>query len=102
MQDFSGNNRPLKLNNFLFAAMSGVGGYETNFSDNSIWTSSPQHGNIINNHTYNPMCKGPSSGLYTAAGLVKVKFKATVTGMKSGYRLEFGSVVCGSIGQVYI
>lgn len=91
LQDFSGNNRPLKLNNFLFAAMSGVGGYETNFSDNSIWTSSPQHGNIINNHTYNPMLKGSSSGLYTATGSVKVKFKATVTGMKSGYRLEFGS-----------
>ena len=91
LQDFSGNNRPVKLNNFLFAAMSGVGGYETNFSDNSIWISSPQHGNIINNHTYNPMLKGSSSGLYTATGLVKVKFKATVTGMKSGYRLEFGS-----------
>lgn len=91
LQDFSGNNRPLKLNNFLFAAMSGVGGYETNFSDNSIWISSPQRGNIINNHTYNPMLKGSSSGLYTATGLVKVKFKATVTGMKSGYRLEFGS-----------
>lgn len=91
LQDFSGNNRPLKLNNFLFAAMSGVGGYETNFSDNSIWINSPQHGNIINNHTYNPMIKGSSSGLYTATGSVKVKFKATVTGMKSGYRLEFGS-----------
>lgn len=91
LQDHSGNNRPLKLNNFLFAGMSGVGGYETNFSDNSIWISSPQHGNTINNHTYNPMLKGSSSGLYTATGSVKVKFKATVTGMKSGYRLEFGS-----------
>lgn len=91
LQDFSGNNRPLKLNNFLFAAMSGVGGYETNFSDNSIWISSPQRGNLINNHTYNPMLKGSSSGLYIATGSVKVKFKATVTGMKSGYRLEFGS-----------
>lgn len=91
LQDFSGNNRPLKLNNFLFAAMSGVGGYETNFSDNSIWISSPQHGNLINNHTYNPMIKGSISGLYTATSSVKVKFKATVTGMKSGYRLEFGS-----------
>lgn len=30
LQDFSGNNRPLKLNNFLFAAMSGVGGYSLN------------------------------------------------------------------------
>lgn len=91
LQDFSGNNRPLKLNNFLFAAMSGVGGYETNFSDNSIWRNSPQLGNLINNHTYNPMLKGSASGLFTANSLVKVKFKATVTGMKSGYRLEFGS-----------
>ena len=28
LQDHSGNNRRLKLNNFLFAAMSGVGGYD--------------------------------------------------------------------------
>lgn len=28
LQDHSGNNRPLKLNNFLFSAMSGVGGYD--------------------------------------------------------------------------
>lgn len=37
LQDFSGNNRPLKLNNFLFAAMSGVGWYELNWTDQSIW-----------------------------------------------------------------
>ena len=37
LQDFSGNNRPLKLSNFLFAAMSGVGGYELNWTDQSIW-----------------------------------------------------------------
>ena len=34
LQDHSGNNRPLKLNNFLFAAMSGVGGY--NISSTNI------------------------------------------------------------------
>lgn len=28
LQDHSGNNRPMKLNNFMFAAMSGVGGYD--------------------------------------------------------------------------
>lgn len=33
LQDHSGNNRPLKLNNFMFAAMSGVGGYTDNFND---------------------------------------------------------------------
>lgn len=38
LQDFSGNNRPLKLNNFLFAAMSGVDGYELNWTDQSIWS----------------------------------------------------------------
>lgn len=37
LQDHSGNNRPLKLNNFLFTAMSGVGGYELNWTDQSIW-----------------------------------------------------------------
>lgn len=39
LQDFSGNNRPLKLNNFLFAGMSGVGGYSY-FSESIIKTSS--------------------------------------------------------------
>lgn len=38
LQDHSGNNRPLKLNNFMFAAMSGVGGYELNWTDQSIWS----------------------------------------------------------------
>jgi hypothetical protein len=37
LQDFSGNNRPLKLNNFLFAAMSGVGGYEYNYLDSALF-----------------------------------------------------------------
>lgn len=39
LQDHSGNNRPLKLNNFMFAAMSGVGGYSY-FSESIIKTSS--------------------------------------------------------------
>lgn len=39
LQDFSGNNRQLKLNNFLFAAMSGVGGYEINWADTTIWAN---------------------------------------------------------------
>ena len=39
LQDFSGNNRPLRLNNFLFAGMSGVGGYSY-FSEDIVKTSS--------------------------------------------------------------
>lgn len=86
LQDLSGKGRRMRLNNFLFAAMSGVGGYETNFFDTSIWE---RYGNVINDHTFNPRLRGSTSDLYTA-GLIRVNFKATVTGMKSGYRLEFG------------
>lgn len=40
LQDFSGNNRPLKLNNFLFSAMSGVGGYTLNAKSYHIRSNS--------------------------------------------------------------
>lgn len=45
LQDFSGNNRPLKLNNFLFAAMSGVDGYNQNFLSNK-WLIDQNKGTV--------------------------------------------------------
>lgn len=45
LQDFSGNNRPLKLNNFLFAAMSGVDGYNENFLSNK-WIINQNKGTV--------------------------------------------------------
>lgn len=45
LQDFSGNNRPLKLNNFLFAAMSGVDGYNENFLSNK-WLIDQNKGTV--------------------------------------------------------
>lgn len=45
LQDFSGNNRPLKLNNFLFAAMSGVDGYNQNFLNNK-WLINQNEGTV--------------------------------------------------------
>ena len=45
LQDFSGNNRPLKLNNFLFAAMSGVDGYNENFLGNK-WLINQNKGTV--------------------------------------------------------
>lgn len=45
LQDHSGNNRPLKLNNFLFAAMSGVGGYNENFL-NKKWLINQNKGTV--------------------------------------------------------
>lgn len=45
LQDHSGNNRPLKLNNFLFAAMSGVDGYNENFLNNK-WLINQNKGTV--------------------------------------------------------
>lgn len=45
LQDFSGNNRPLKLNNFLFAGMSGVDGYNENFLNNK-WRINQNKGTV--------------------------------------------------------
>lgn len=45
LQDFSGNNRPLKLNNFLFAGMSGVDGYNENFLNNK-WQINQNKGTV--------------------------------------------------------
>lgn len=45
LQDFSGNNRPLKLNNFLFAGMSGVDGYNENFLNNK-WLINQNKGTV--------------------------------------------------------
>lgn len=45
LQDFSGNNRPLKLNNFLFAGMSGVDGYNQNFLSNK-WLINQNKGTV--------------------------------------------------------
>lgn len=43
LQDLSGKGRRMKLNNFLFAEMSGVGGYNENFLK---WNSSSPYDNV--------------------------------------------------------
>lgn len=43
LEDLSGNNRPMLLNNFLFAGMSGVGGYNDNFNN---WDIRPTIGTV--------------------------------------------------------
>ena len=43
LQDLSGKGRRMKLNNFLFAEMSGVGGYNDNFSN---WRTDSNNGAV--------------------------------------------------------
>lgn len=92
LQDFSGNNRPLKLNNFLFAGMSGVDGYNQNFLSNK-W--------IINQNKGTVKIESSSSFVIQAiklehAGIVyrytdneKVIIKCNITGITEEIKGKF-------------
>lgn len=92
LQDHSGNNRPLKLNNFLFAAMSGVDGYNQNFLSNK-W--------IINQNKATVKIESSSSFVIQAiklehAGIVyryadneKVIIKCNITGITEEIKGKF-------------
>lgn len=92
LQDHSGNNRPLKLNNFLFAAMSGVDGYNENFLSNK-W--------LINQNKATVKIESSSSFVIQAiklehAGIVyryvdneKVIIKCNITGITEEIKGKF-------------
>ena len=84
LQDFSGNNRPLKLNNFLFAAMSGVGGYELNWTDQSIWArflGSRFNGAIEPHKLTVTSALGPYNIMETKVPSYAKKFKVRIDGI---------------------
>lgn len=107
LQDFSGNNRPLKLNNFLFAAMSGVGGYEYNWLDSALFITylNGTRGNgtitdntiTINNVTvYNGVIE-------TKVSSPSQKYKVRVTGVTSNETLRYiiyGDVSLGELATI--
>lgn len=84
LQDFSGNNRPLKLNNFLFAAMSGVGGYEINWADTTIWANflgSRFEGKIESSKLTITSALVPSGIMETKVPSFSIGYKVRVTGI---------------------
>lgn len=84
LQDFSGNNRPLKLNNFLFAAMSGVGGYEINWADTTIWANflgSRFEGKIESSKLTITSALVPSGVMETKVPSFSIGYKVRVTGI---------------------
>lgn len=84
LQDFSGNNRPLKLNNFLFAAMSGVGGYEINWADTTIWANflgSRFEGKIESSKLTITSALVPSEIMETKVPSFSIGYKVRVTGI---------------------
>lgn len=104
LQDFSGNNRPLKLNNFLFAAMSGVGGYEYNYLDSALfitYLSGVRGDGTITDSTITINNVKVSSGVIeTRVNSPSKKYKVRVTGITSNETLRY--VVYGdtSLGEL--
>lgn len=104
LQDFSGNNRPLKLNNFLFAAMSGVGGYEYNYLDSALFITYLSgvrgDGTITDNTITINNVKVSSGVIETRVNSPSKKYKVRVTGITSNETLRY--VVYGdtSLGEL--
>lgn len=104
LQDFSGNNRPLKLNNFLFAAMSGVGGYEYNYLDSALFITYLSgvrgDGTITDNTITINNVKVNSGVIETRVNSPSKKYKVRVTGITSNETLRY--VVYGdtSLGEL--
>lgn len=104
LQDFSGNNRPLKLNNFLFAAMSGVGGYGYNYLDSALFITYLSgvrgDGTITDNTITINNVKVSSGVIETRVNSPSKKYKVRVTGITSNETLRY--VVYGdtSLGEL--
>lgn len=104
LQDHSGNNRPLKLNNFLFAAMSGVGGYEYNYLDSALFITYLSgvrgDGTITDNTITINNVKVSNGVIETRVNSPSKKYKVRVTGITSNETLRY--VVYGdtSLGEL--
>lgn len=104
LQDHSGNNRPLKLNNFLFAVMSGVGGYEYNWLDSALFitylSGARGNGTITDNTITINNVKVSSGVIETRVNSPSKKYKVRVTGITSNETLRY--VVYGdtSLGEL--
>lgn len=104
LQDHSGNNRPLKLNNFLFAAMSGVGGYEYNWLDSALFitylSGARGDGTITDNTITINNVKVSSGVIETRVSSPSKKYKVRVTGITSNETLRYVIYRDTSLGEL--
>lgn len=104
LQDHSGNNRPLKLNNFLFAAMSGVGGYEYNWLDSALFitylSGARGDGTITDNTITINNVKISSGVIETRVSSPSKKYKVRVTGITSNETLRYVIYGDTSLGEL--
>lgn len=104
LQDHSGNNRPLKLNNFLFAAMSGVGGYEYNWLDSALFitylSGARGDGTITDNTITINNVKVSGGVIETRVNSPSKKYKVRVTGITSNETLRYVIYGDTSLGEL--
>lgn len=104
LQDHSGNNRPLKLNNFLFTAMSGVGGYELNWLDSALFitylSGARGDGTITDNTITINNVKVSSGVIETRVSSPSKKYKVRVTGITSNETLRYVIYGDTSLGEL--
>ena len=104
LQDHSGNNRPLKLNNFLFAAMSGVGGYEYNWLDSALFitylSGARGDGTITDNTVTINNVKVSGGVIETRVNSPSKKYKVRVTGITSNETLRYVIYGDTSLGEL--
>lgn len=104
LQDHSGNNRPLKLNNFLFAAMSGVGVYEYNWLDSALFitylSGARGDGTITDNTITINNVKVSSGVIETRVSSPSKKYKVRVTGITSNETLRYVIYGDTSLGEL--
>lgn len=104
LQDHSGNNRPLKLNNFLFAAMSGVGGYEYNWLDSALFitylSGARGDGTITDNTITINNVKVSNGVIETRVSSPSKKYKVRVTGITSNETLKYVIYGDTSLGEL--
>lgn len=99
LQDFSGNNRPLKLNNFLFAAMSGVGGYEYNWLDNSVFKffiPERASGTYTDKSFHIQQVNARSNIVETKVATKSIGYKIKVSGLTSNEFVRYSIILDGS------
>lgn len=99
LQDHSGNNRPLKLNNFLFAAMSGVGGYEYNWLDNSVFKffiPERASGTYTDKSFHIQQVNARSNIVETKVATKSIGYKIKVSGLTSNEFIRYSIKLDGS------
>ena len=99
LQDFSGNNRSLKLNNFLFAAMSGVGGYEYNWLDNSVFKffiPERASGTYTDKSFHIQQVNAKSNIVETKVATKSIGYKIKVSGLTSNEFVRYSIKLDGS------